>query len=334
MTAVHARYFNGIDATSFPVAVGIADGIVSVTGAGIDRHERLAAVDISEAIGRTPRLMRFPDEAFVEITDTEGLAVLLATQGIHSSAISQWEGNPRWIVAGGAVFVLMLVAGYLYGIPMLAKAVADRMPEVATNRLSREVLSILDGQIFTPSAIPLARRQELDASFRRLVLPRGAKPSYQLVFRKSDVIGANALALPSGTIVVTDDLVAFAEDDRGLLGVLAHEAGHVEHRHGLRNMLQNSMVGLLAAWFIGDISSIAAAAPTALLEASYSRGLEREADAYAVEVLTMNRIPLTHLADILRRLDAASGASGMGSALKYLSTHPATAERIQQLEGQ
>ena len=130
------------------------------------------------------------------------------------------------------------------------------MPAAATNRLSTEVLAILDGQIFTPSALPLERRQELDAAFRRLKMPRGESASYQLAFRKSDVVGANALALPSGTIVVTDDLVALAEDDRELIGVLAHEAGHVDHRHGLRNMLQNSMVGLLVAWFIGDISSI------------------------------------------------------------------------------
>lgn len=334
MTAVHARYFNGLEATAFPVTVTMADGVVSISGAGIERQERLERVEISETIGMAPRLMRFSDEAFVEITDTEGLASLLATQGIHSSAISQWEGSPSWIFMGGAVFVVILIVGYLYGIPVMAKVVADRMPVAATNRLSTEVLAILDGQIFTPSALPLERQQDLDAAFRRLKMPRGESASYQLAFRKSDVVGANALALPSGTIVVTDDLVALAEDDRELIGVLAHEAGHVDHRHGLRNMLQNSMVGLLVAWFIGDISSIAAAAPTALLEASYSRGLEREADGYAVEVLKTNGIPVKHLAAILRRLEEASGASGMPSALRYLSTHPATSERLAQLEGQ
>jgi predicted Zn-dependent protease len=46
-----------------------------------------------------------------------------------------------------------------------------------------------------------------------------------------------------------------------------------------------------------------------------------------------NTIPLENLANILRRLESASAASGMSSALRYLSTHPATAERIAQLEG-
>ena len=146
------------------------------------------------------------------------------------------------------------------------------------------------------------------------------------------MIGANALALPSGTIIVTDDLVTLARDDREIFGVLAHEAGHVDHRHGLRNILQNSIVGLVVAWFIGDVSSIAAAAPTALLEASYSRELEREADMYAVEVLRTNGIPVRHFAEILRRLDVDSGGSEISRAFDYLSSHPATSERLQQLE--
>ena len=53
-----------------------------------------------------------------------------------------------------------------------------------------------------------------------------------------------------------------------------------------------------------------------------------------MEVLKTNGVPVKHLADILRRLEEASGASGMPSALRYLSTHPATSERLAQLEGQ
>ena len=97
-------------------------------------------------------------------------------------------------------------------------------------------------------------------------------------------------------------------------------------------MLQNSIVGLVVAWFIGDVSTIAAAAPAALLQANYSRELEREADAYAMQVLRANDIPVRHLADILRRLDAESGLSDASGALGYLSSHPATSERLQQLD--
>jgi len=271
-----------------------------------------------------------------------GLSGLLRQSGrVYSSVVdahiqatghSQWEGTPRWLIVAPLVLLAILIAGYVYGIPMLAEAVAQRIPTVVTDTLGNETLAALDRQVFEPSAIPRARQQEIDAAFRRLRMPAGSAGSYRLEFRKSDAVGANAMALPSGTIVVTDGLVALARDDREILGVLAHEAGHVDRRHGLRGILQNSLMGLVVAWVVGDVSSIAAAAPAALIEASYSRELEREADAFAIEVLTANDIARRHLADILRRLESASGASGMGSALKYLSTHPATAERVAQLE--
>ena len=86
-------------------------------------------------------------------------------------------------------------------------------------------------------------------------------------------MGANAFALPNGTIVVTDDLVKLAEHDDELVAVLAHEIGHVVSRHALRRVLQDSGVMLLVAGITGDIvsiSSLAAALPTLLIEAKYS----------------------------------------------------------------
>ena len=206
------------------------------------------------------------------------------------------------------------------------------MPAAITDRLGAEVLAALDRQVFAPSDIPRPRQQALEAAFRRLAFPNATRQPYVVVFRKSDAIGANAMALPSGTIVVTDGLVRLATDDREILGVLAHEAGHVDHRHGLRSVLQNSFVGLVLAWLAGDISSLAAAAPAALLEANYSRELEREADGYAIGVLQASGIPLQHLANMLRRLESASGGTS-GLTPRYLSTHPATAERLARLDG-
>ena len=245
---------------------------------------------------------------------------------------SQWDGLPLWLAPAALGLAGILVLGYLYAIPLIASIGAARMPAAITDRLGAEVLAALDRQVFTPSEIPRARQQALETAFRKLAFPEATRQPYTLVFRKSDAIGANAMALPSGTIVVTDGLVTLAEDDREILGVLAHEAGHVDHRHGLRSVLQNSFVGLVLAWLVGDISSLAAAAPAALLEASYSRELEREADVYAIAVLRASGVPLQHLANILRRLESSSGGAS-ALTLRYLSTHPATSERLARLEG-
>jgi predicted Zn-dependent protease len=237
------------------------------------------------------------------------------------------------MIAAFVVCVAMVIAAYFYGIPMFARFVADRFPASIVARVDTETLAALDRQVFAPSALPRERQDTIANAFRALKKPRGERAPYNLVFRKSDAIGANAMALLGGTIVVTDGLVALARDDREILGVLAHEAGHVDGRHGLRGLVQDSLVSMLLALVIGDVSALAAAASSSVLEASYSRDLEREADAYAIEMLNANGIPLKFLADMLRRLESAAGTSGMPSALRYLSTHPATDERIRQLEG-
>jgi Zn-dependent protease with chaperone function len=240
---------------------------------------------------------------------------------------------PPWTIAALLVFVAMVIAAYFYAIPMLARLVADRVPASVVARVDTETLAALDRQVFAPSALPRERQDAIASAFRALKKPYGESAPYNLAFRKSDAMGANAMALPGGTIVVTDGLMALARDDREVLAVLAHEAGHIDRRHGMRGLVQDSLISLLLALVIGDVSALAAAASSSVLEASYSRDLEREADAYATETLRANGISLKFLADMLRRLDSAAGAAGMPGALRYLSTHPATDERIRQLEG-
>ena len=54
-----------------------------------------------------------------------------------------------------------------------------------------------------------------------------------LLFRDGGKFGANAFALPSGKIIVTDQLASLLNDEQ-IVGVLAHELGHVVYRHGMR----------------------------------------------------------------------------------------------------
>jgi Zn-dependent protease with chaperone function len=157
----------------------------------------------------------------------------------------------------------------------------------------------------------------------------GGSGAYQLKFASSNVLGPNAAALPSGVIILTDDLVRLARDDREIVGVLAHEAGHVEGRHGLRLLIRafafDTMVGLL----FGDYSAVAAGASSALVQARYSRDFERDADAFAAAALRARGISPAVLADILGRLEQDALGRRKGPRpplLDYLGTHPATAE--------
>jgi Zn-dependent protease with chaperone function len=200
------------------------------------------------------------------------------------------------------------------------------------NTVSRQTLALLDRAVFSPSKLPTTRRDQVLERFSRLTSSRSPIP-LRLEFRASEPLGANALALPNGTIIVTDDLVRLAAHDDEIVAVLAHEAGHVEERHGLRNVIQSSVVSILVSWYLGDVNAIVAAAPAVLMEAKYSRDLEREADDYAAELLRAKGLPATLLADMLQKLeDDRSGRGRDSDATAYLSSHPSTRERIERLQ--
>jgi Zn-dependent protease with chaperone function len=171
-------------------------------------------------------------------------------------------------------------------------------------------------------------QERLTQLFESLRAGEGIEPSPRLVFRDGGAAGANAFALPSGLVVVTDAFVALAGSEAELAAVLAHELGHVRHRHALRSLLQDAGVGVLIAGALGDfvsISSLAATLPTLLVELQYSRRFESEADLYAVALLERRGLPAAALADALERLERAHGGDALPS---YLSTHPATGRRV------
>jgi len=328
-----AIYYDGQTARLRRVSLTLEADRFIVSGDGVDRQDPVGAVQIMEAIGRTPRVVRFVGGASCEIHDRDAFATLLQAHGVAQSAISVLDRS--WRIVGAAVLFIALVAagGYRYGLPAVARTTADRLPRGTLNSLSEQIATVLDKTVFQPTGLPVERQRAITAEFDALRLMGGAAPSLRVAFRRSDGIGANALTLPSGMIFVTDDLVTVLKDDRQIMAVLAHEAGHAQHRHGMRQIIQSTVMGALVAWYIGDVSGLSAAAPTSLLQAKYSRDLEREADAYAAQTLLLNGMPVSVLIDALRGLEEARGGRGRGGALAYMSSHPATEERIAWLRG-
>jgi Zn-dependent protease with chaperone function len=250
--------------------------------------------------------------------------------------MNQWDRSPRTLVVTLLAGVLLLVAVYRIVFPLVVRTAAGSVPNAALEAIGGQVLASLDESLLQPTTLPAGEQQAIHAAFGRLALPPDLAGRVRLEFRKSGELGANALALPSGTMIVTDDLVGLATDADDVVAVLAHEVGHLEGRHSVRAIVQDALVSTLIMLVIGDVSALAAAAPAALLEARYSRDLEREADAYAVGSLRRLGIAPTRLADMLERMEAAHAKAGhqsSGGALAYLSTHPTTEERLQTLRG-
>ena len=340
---VAAQYFDTRSSRAHPVMLTVREGHAILQGAdGLElRRAPLSSVRVSERIKRGPRLVTFDDGAYCEIADHAAFDAILVATGHREGLVSRAQNSWRLTGLALAGLLLFLVFSYVYLLPWTAALVARTILASIETELGRATLDSLDQGIVAPSTLPSAQQQRIRNDFAALRRPDDPGHDYQILFRQGKRLGANALALPGGTIVVTDELVKAIGSGPGMMGVLAHEAGHVAQRHGLQQAFQASAVGALAAYFLGDVSSLLAAVPAAMMSMRYSREHEREADAFAVEVMRDNHLPVSAFADALQQLEDAHGrgqarkpAADEDDEASFFSSHPLTRERIEAIRQQ
>ena len=334
MTTLSASFYDGKTSEKRDVQVHFyASGELVIRGLEDELKYPLTDVRISARVGNTPRSLYLPGGAKCETLDNDAIDALLKQHGRHrgSAWLHIMESKLRYVALALVITTIVAWGFVQYGIPLLAKHVAQALPASVDAALGKEGLAVMDRLFFAPSELSPARQRELDAIFSDVAMASDDGHDFELMFRKSPRIGPNAFALPSGIVVITDELVTLSRNDNELIAVLAHEVGHVVHRHALRRVLQGSAVVLVIAAVTGDVTSItslAATIPVMLVEAKYSRDFEHEADEYSLQYLRANDIPPRHFADILQRMEQSSPATS--EVPSYLSTHPATRERVQR----
>lgn len=342
MNRIRGYFYDGKRSLRHTVTVEREGGLLHLRGEGIDRSYSVDVVRLSSAVAGTRRTIRFPDAALCELLDDAAIDHLVGRDktGFMQRILACWERNIPLALLALVLTVALVVSFVRYVVPVAAHRVALLVPQASEEQLGKEALAILDKGVFKESKLTDGRKREVSSLFDTMKgrLPNAA--GYRLEFRSGGRIGANAFALPGGTIVVTDEMVKLAARDDEIGGVLAHEAAHVRSRHALRHVLQSTGTGLLIAAVTGDITSItslSATLPTALIDAGYSRDFEYEADDAAVAYLRKAGIAPKVYADTLAKLqsdhDKRSGAEGRGgswSPLDMFSTHPVTAKRIER----
>ena len=264
------------------------------------------------------------------------------------------------------IIALILVPGFVWVmikhiIPAASAPLAYLIPDAVVSELSEQTLRLLDETELSPSSLTAAEqqviRQQWHLNLQRLNLyhanlqhlnhlhaeqprPAETKEKYRLLFRSYSA-GPNAFALPDGSVIVTDEIVSLTHDKPELLhAVLLHEVGHVEHNHGMEMLAQSIATSLLFAMMFGDIEGsgeLLLGVGTVLLQSAFSRDMEREADRFASNALaTLNQSPKL-FAEALQRLQQAHRQKAdephdTQPWFDYFSSHPNTAERIQQVQ--
>ncbi len=291
---------------------------------------------ISSRVGRTPRRLTLPDGAIIETPDNDAVdSIERQLKGLTRGAVAH---NIERLTLYTGIFVIAfgvsLFAFFRWGVPYAAEQVAHTLPPNLMNSTGKQTLQLLDDAYFQPSDLKRDRRAELRAYFDELIAASDLPANCcTLLFRKSQALGANAFALPDGTVVMLDGMVRLATDDRQLIGVLAHELGHVDRRHIMQSVLQGAVITLAIVFVAGDLSEMAELAltvPALLVQTGYSRDFEREADTYGADLMSKLGHDPKHLADLFALLQKQCGASCDGEP-GWLSTHPGSEERIKRL---
>ena len=330
---MQARWCDGRTSRVDAVRIGLVGGLLEIVFEnGERRHYPSTSARLLAPLGRTERIIRLADGASLSLADCPELAQWFPDSDPVQRIVHWFERSWPTVLVAVVLLLASLFAFQQWLIPGAARAVAERVPAEIEALAARHTLALLQDRLFKPSQLAESRRSAITAQFQALVadLPRG--DDYRLLFLAAPELGANALMLPDGTTILTDEMVELAASDAELLAVLAHEAGHHEHRHGMRLALQS--MALLAAIGIatgdaGSAASMASSVGLVLIENGYSRDFEREADAFATALLTRNGHPASALSDIFARMLEQHGDALDTGLLGYFSTHPSTAERIE-----
>ncbi|ANE43832.1 M48 family metallopeptidase [Deinococcus puniceus] len=328
-----------------------SDGIAG----GTEARWPLTQVTIEPPLPGVRRVLKFPDRTRFETADDTAIRAIeqRTRRNRMLGAVRTLEGS--WGLALGALAVMAaFVWGFItFGLPAIARTAAAATPPNVLATFDRETVELLDQPPYLgPSKLSAARQAELQRGFRQVVGWAGGAYPYRLLLRDGQPktegedsfggfpLGANAFALPGGTVVMTDQLVALARSDRELMGVLAHESGHVTSRHGLAGVYQALGLTLLTTVVTGDLISagtFAAAVPAALLQRGYSRAAETQADEVAGAFMLEKYGTTKPLRDILARLEADDAEADENSVKEgnslenLLQSHPGTANRIEHL---
>jgi Zn-dependent protease with chaperone function len=339
--SVSALYFDGRSGCGQPVRVRV-DGselVAEPLALPADTQAQAASpgrwplrsVQWPERTRHGQRQIDLPGRASLQVADSAAFDAWRRNNGPRESWVVRTQQNWRATAAATLAVGLVLVAGWLWGVPWAARTALLVVPASADDAVGAAALQSIAERWLKPSTLAPQRQQALHKAFADAVqaaFPAGDAPRYTLRFASAHkALGPNAFALPGGSIVLTDALVNLLQDqDDAVLGVLAHELGHVQHRHGMRALLQFTLLGAAAGAVLGDFSSLLAAAPALMAQLSYSRDAEREADAMAVRVLRASGRSPAVMAVFFEKIAALPERSS--SLPIALASHPADAERV------
>jgi Zn-dependent protease with chaperone function len=342
---IAARFHDGLVARTYDV--GLAYEVVDGTGTLVirradDRSElaRWAAGALYALHGRNGELrlacLGQVSGARIVVRGGEDVARVLATIPILTERRWRETGRQLRLALTATLALFAIIAAYLYGVPLLAGRIVALVPPAWETQLGETVAGQIaasmgeDGALALCDPDPQSPANRAIARFGAAALAGSGSP-FDLDIRVVQSSVPNAFALPGGQVFFSSALLDLARSQDEFAGVLAHEIGHVAHRHGMEQLISTAGTGILIGFILGDMTgiSVAAGLGATMIDARFSRAAEQQADLFAAQLAHRFDFNPADLADLIGRIREDDAYS---RALALLSTHPLTEDRKAALE--
>ncbi|MDR1555017.1 MAG: M48 family metallopeptidase [Campylobacteraceae bacterium] len=326
MQSFDTHYFDGKSSSPKNVTLELHDSFVLIVE--LDLSYDFKDIEVRTKLKNTPQTVSFLDGSYCELKASDFFSL---PNDKSSRFILKIESKMKYAFTSFIILAAFIAFSLTYGSTMIANALAPKIPKNIVENISKQALEFLEEEYISESKLDKKSQDFIKKRFNRIL---NKNSDFKLYFRSSELLGANAFALPNGDIILLDGLIELEKDAefRGIIGVLAHESGHVVYMHGLRQLIKSSLSSALAGYLMGDFSGFAAIFTTAVIDAKYSRDHENEADSYAIKVMGDNNISMQYMANLFDAMLKKSQEELGNQTVEYsiLSSHPNMDERIKK----
>lgn len=340
-----ARFYDGLHPTAHEVVLraSSAEVVATLADGRIVARWPVSEIEVVSDPWQEPHaLMVCPRQPGARLAvEDPGYREALAVLGANMSRAAPRRTRVTPVL-GALVAALVLTIGVLAVLVEKAPdAVAPFVPHAMERRIGAAVVTAMQGDA------EVCEKADGVAALQRLVDRFQVASGYQQkvtvkIFdmyepaiaggreRKRRVV--NAFAAPGGYMVVMSGLIERADGPEELAGVMAHEMGHIVHRHSVKALLRAYGFGLITKLVVGGFSSDVgqiADAGGLLLALRHSREAEREADRTALQLLDATGMRADGLARFFGKILDEQGGKDGAQQMGVFSTHPPTNERIE-----
>jgi beta-barrel assembly-enhancing protease len=198
--------------------------------------------------------------------------------------------------------------------------ISDRQEVQIGKQINRQLVS-QDVRLYRNSEIT----RYIDEIGQRLE-KQSKRPNIPYTFQVVDDDKINAFATMGGFVYIHKGLIAAADNEAQLASVMSHEIGHIAARHAIQQMRQAAVTRGVATAAGLNSNTIVNIGVELALQRPNSRKDEFQADQLGLETLKQDGYAPSGMVEFMKKLLKTGG-----SVPTFLSTHPATSDRIEAL---